>query len=159
MIKIIFLLLILLEFFYAEEIKFTQSKYINALDMSIKKIGILNFREDNLILQYSGENKIINFTKNNIIILNKNQKETLTYEKNIKLFLFYNLLKSIFTNNNSSLEDNFNIVKKEDETTLVPKDYISNIIKKIVFKKVKNKLEYLNIYFINKDRITIVENK
>lgn len=156
MSKIILFIFLIINIFYAKEINFTQTKYINALDSSFKKYGFIKISKNELILKYSNEDKIIHFKEDNILILNKGKEEILEYDKNIKLQIFYKLITSIYNNNTSSLENNFKVLKKDD-ITLVPKEYIKNIIHKIKYKKENEKLKYLDIYFTNKDRISIVQ--
>lgn len=153
----IFIILSLFQLSYAQKFEFTQEKYINALDMITKKTAYIIVVGDDLTLKYSHENKVMHFNKNNILIKEKQNEEVLQYENNIKLFIFYNLLKAIFSDNTSFLEKDFKITK-EDKITLIPKEYVRNIIKEITYKKVANKLKYIHIDFVNKDRISIVPN-
>lgn len=156
--KIIFSILLLTQFSFANKFEFSEEKYIDALNMNIKRTGYIIFLKDNLILKYDNEDKIIHFRKDNILLKEKQTEEILNYKDNIKLFIFYNLLQAIFTNNTTLLENNFTIIKTQ-EISLLPKEYINNVIKKISYKKLDNKLKYLNIYFVNKDRISIVQDK
>jgi len=157
MYKILFFILFLISQSSAQKVEFTESNYINALDMTTSKKGSLNFLPNSVILQYHNENKIITFNEENITVSTKYDKETLEYNENVELALFFTLVNAIFRDDIDSLKEDFDVIISKN-ITLIPNDYIANVIEKIQYKKNNSKLEYLKIYFTNENRIKIVQS-
>jgi len=142
---------------FSQSIDFTQNKYLSAFDrFSIKK-GTLTFKNDSIILKYEKDSDIIIFNKENIIIKTIKHEFVSSHEEEAKLFVFFSLVKAVFLDDFTEIKDNFTILKK-DKVVLIPKEDLADVIQKIEYKKTNNKLEYLNIFFINKNRIHIVQN-
>lgn len=154
MSKIILIFLIALNL-YSNEIAFKESKYISALQSVITKAGTLNIDNSFILLKYPLENLEIKFGENNIIKEKDKLTQTLQYEDNIELSIFSKIIKSIFFDKSEELNEYFTLEKNKDLTTLIPNDYISNVIEKIEYKKNASKLIFLKIYFINEDWINI----
>lgn len=157
MYKILFFILLLITQVSAKKVEFVEKNYINALDMTTKKEGSLDFLKASVILKYKNENKIVTFNEKNIIINTANNEEILKHEENLHLKIFFTLVTAIHYNDLKSLKEDFEVIIS-DNITLMPNDYISFVIEKIQFKKVNSKLEYLKIDFTNGNRIEIVQN-
>ncbi|MCJ8328171.1 MAG: hypothetical protein MJK08_13845 [Campylobacterales bacterium] len=155
MYKFIFIFILFFTHLYSTVIHFSENKYINALDITVSKEATLYFNKKDTILKYNNENKITIFNKNNIIIKRGEKIEILSHEDNMKLTLFFLLVNSIHYNNIDLLKNDFKIIQN-NETILIPNNYISNIIINIKYTKKNNLLNKLTIYFVNKNRITIV---
>lgn len=158
MFKILFLFLISTIFLFSNPIKFKEEKYISALDTSVYRNGILKIGNDLLEIKYKNENKSFIFTKENIIKKNGAEEEILNYEENLELTIFSKIINSIYKNETKNLKEYFQITKDGPIITLVPNEYIANVIEKIEYKKVDIKLVFLKIYFTNDDWINIVED-
>lgn len=157
MYKILFFILFLISQSSAQKVEFTESNYINALNTTQTKKGSLNFLENSVILQYHNENKIITFNEDNILVSTKYDDETLQYNENVELAMFFTLVNAIFRDDIDSLKEDFDVIISNN-ITLIPNDYIANVIEKIQYKKKNSKLEYLKIYFTNENRIKIVQS-
>lgn len=143
---------------FAKPINFSENKYISALEASIEKSGQIIINEDSIELKYSKEKKHYIF-KDDLILLKEEDKTTqLSYDENIDLTIFSKLIKSIYKNDSQELIEYFS-VQKDEKTTLIPNEYVANVIEKIEYKKNKEFLVFLTIYFTNEDRIEIVQNK
>jgi len=158
MYKIILLLFISTILLFSRPIKFKEEKYISALNTSVYKYGILNIDSDILEVTYNNESKSLVFTKDNIIEKSAKERKILKYEDNLELTLFSKIINSIYKNKHEDLVEYFHIKKDNSFTTLIPNEYISNVINKIEYKKIDMKLVFLKIYFTNNDWINIVED-
>ena len=157
MFKILFLFLCATLFLFANPIKFKEEKYINALQSSVNKNGILKLENDFIEINYLEENKSFIFYNDHIILKTKEKEDTLKYEENIELSVFFKLIKSIYKNQHEELKEYFEIKNENEKTILTPNEYLANVIQKIEFKKTNEKLEFLKIYFVNEDWIKIVQ--
>lgn len=157
MFKVLFLLLSSTLFLFANPIKFKEEKYINALQTSVNKNGILKLENDFIEINYFEENKSFIFYNDHIILKTKEKEDILKYEENIELSVFLKLIKSIYKNQLEDLKEYFGISNENGKTILTPNEYLANVIQKIEFKKNNEKLEFLKIYFVNEDWIKIVQ--
>lgn len=157
MFKILFLFLLSTLFLLANPIKFKEEKYINALQSSIYKNGILKIEENFIEIIYKEDNKSFIFYDDHIILKTKEKEDTLKYEENIELSVFLKLIKCIYKNQPEDLKEYFDITNEDKKTILIPNEYLSNVIQRIEYKKIDNRLEFLKIYFVNEDWINIVQ--
>lgn len=157
MFKILFLLLSSTLFLFANPIKFKEEKYVNALQTSVNKNGILKLENDFIEINYQEENKSFIFYNDHIILKTKEKEDSLKYEENIELSVFLKLIKSIYKNQPEDLKEYFGIANENEKTILTPNEYLANVIQKIEFKKTNEKLEFLKIYFVNEDWIKIAQ--
>jgi hypothetical protein len=157
MYRFLFLFLFSIFSLFAKQIEFKEEKYISALSTSVYRNGMLNINKDFTVISYPKENKSFTFKKENIIEKNGEKEEVLSYEENLDLNIFSKIIESIYTNQPENLKEYFEIIEKDKVTTLVPSDYIANVISKIEYQKIDSKLKFLKIYFTNDDWINIVE--
>lgn len=157
MFKIIFLLLSTTLFLFSNPIKFKEEKYINALQSSVNKNGVLKFEDNFIEIIYQGSDKSFIFYDDYIGLKTKEKEEILKYEENMELTIFSKLIKSIYKNQQEELKEHFGITDEYGKTILIPNEYLSNAIQKIEYKKIDEKLEFLKIYFSNEDWISIVQ--
>jgi hypothetical protein len=159
MFKYITTILFFICFIQAQTINFNESKYISALEMESKKYGTIIINSNYLQLSYKEDTKTLSFFNDKIIKYENNATEALAYEDHPELEIFYKLLKFIYTDELTQIEEYFKIEKEKNLTKLIPNDYISNVIEIIEFRKKKKILEVLEIFFTNEDRIRIVQTK
>ncbi|WP_419767175.1 hypothetical protein [Arcobacter sp.] len=157
MFKVLFLFLFSTLFLFSNEIEFKEEKYISALNASVYRNGILNINNDFVKVSYPQQNKSFTFTKENIVSQNANKEEIITYEDNLDLTIFSKVIESIYTNKVENIKEYFQIKKNDGITTLIPSEYVANVINKIEYQKISSKLKFLKIYFTNDDWINIVQ--
>ena len=157
MFKVLFLFLFSTLFLFSNEIEFKEEKYISALNASVYRNGILNINNDFIKVSYPQQNKSFTFTKENIVTQNANKEEIITYEDNLDLTIFSKVIDSIYTNKVENIKEYFQIKKNNGITTLIPSEYVANVINKIEYQKISSKLKFLKIYFTNDDWINIVQ--
>ncbi|ADG93971.1 hypothetical protein Arnit_2320 [Arcobacter nitrofigilis DSM 7299] len=157
MFKVLFLFLFSTLFLFSNEIEFKEEKYISALNASVYRNGILNINNDFIKVAYPQQNKSFTFTKENIIEKDGKKENIITYEDNLDLTIFSKVIESIYTNKIENIKEYFQIKKSDGYTTLIPSEYVANVIKRIEYKKIDSKLKFLKIYFTNDDWINIVQ--
>lgn len=155
MLKLILISICFFQLVFAKYITFSEKKYIYALDNQFNKNGKLTIDTQKVVLEYPKNKKKVIYTKDLIQIINNGIKENFTHEKNIQYDLFFRLIIAIYNNDVKQLQKKFQIKKDKSKVTLIPNGKISSVIGKISFKKIKERLQYLIIYFVNQDRITI----
>lgn len=157
MCRILFLSLFMVLSLFADSVKFKEEKYVNALQTSVNREGILKIEKDFIEINYKKDDKSFIFYNEHIISKKQNKKELIKYEDNIELAVFIKLIKGIYKNQFEDLKEYFKISSENGKIILIPNEYISSVIEKIEYKKNNEKLEFLEIYFVNEDRIKIVQ--
>jgi len=142
---------------FAQEIHFKEIKYIFALDSEFSKQGSLKIDDKKIQLKYQGDSKSVLFDPESISFITKENKEIFTHEEQQEYTIFFSLVQGVFNNDIKKLQENFTLKIQKEENLLIPNEYLSSIIEKIVYKKDKEKLVYLHIYFLNQDKIKIVQ--
>lgn len=157
MFKVLFLFLFSTLFLFSNEIEFKEEKYISALNASVYRNGILNINNDFIKVAYPQQNKSFTFTKENIVEKDGNKENIITYEDNLDLSIFSKIIESIYTNKVEDIQEYFKIKRNNEVTTLIPNEYVANVINKIEYQKIDSELKFLKIYFTNDDWINIVQ--
>lgn len=159
MFKLFMILPVFMTLVLSNEVKFNETKYINAVDLEVSKKGTLIFDKDFTKLSYENEKTSFKFKENNILQIKDDKETILSYDENLELSIFSTLINAIYKDDLEKLEDFFEIKKGKEEIVLIPNDYISSVIDKIAYKKTAKNLDFLTIYFTNEDRINIVQTK
>ena len=159
MFRLFMILSIFMSLALSNEVKFNETKYINAVDLEVSKKGILVFDKNFTKLSYEKEETSFKFRVDNILQIKGDKETILSYDENLELSIFSTLINAIYKNDLEKLEEFFEIKKEKEEIVLIPNDYISNVIDKIEYRKTSKNLDFLNIYFTNEDRINIVQTK
>ncbi len=153
--KLLLIGILFFQLIFAQDITFSEKKYIYALDNQFNKQGKLSIDTQKVVLEYLKSEKKVIYTKDLIQIIDNGTTQNFTHEENIQYDLFFRLVIAIYNNDLQKLEENFQIKKEKEEVTLFPKEQIVSVIEKISFEKTKERLKHLTIYFQNQDRITI----
>ncbi|MAD41091.1 MAG: hypothetical protein CL623_01695 [Arcobacter sp.] len=159
MFKLFMILSVFMTLVLSNEVKFNETKYINAVDLEVSKKGILVFDKIFTKLSYENEETSFKFQVDNILQIKDDKETILSYDENLELSIFSTLINAIYKDDLEKLEEFFEIKKEKEETVLIPDDHISSVIDKITYKKTAKNLDFLNIYFTNEDRINIVQTK
>lgn len=149
--KLFFILIIFFFCAYAEGINFKESRYSTAEKNTTLKEGFLKINENNTTLQYAGSKTFYLGTKEYISIDN----EKYSHEQQIELALFFLVINSIYKNDIKLLNGYFSILDNDKTIILMPNEYISHAIDKIIYNKNGTNLGSLHISFKNSDFIRI----
>jgi hypothetical protein len=137
--------------------KFIESKYHYALDTTFKQTGVISFTNDYIEIKYVEQSKILRYSGNTLLTKYKGKKEVLNLDTNPPVKLFFLLVDAIYFEKKNILASYFIAHKEKDYIHLTPNDKISSFIEQVTYRKEKNKLIYMKIFLINKDRIKIEE--
>ncbi|WP_419770765.1 MAG: hypothetical protein ACNI3C_02990 [Candidatus Marinarcus sp.] len=152
-----FLLFSLLNsFVWAQTIHFKEQKYLYALDNFVYKKGTITFEKNSIKLSYEKSTQLFVYENEKLFIQNKNHLKEIDLNKEVGKKVFFLLLKAIYEDDTTTLQNYFSILTNTTKTTLIPKEPLASFIEKIEYKKNK-RLEFLTIYLLNLDRITVEE--
>ena len=153
------ILFIIISFYLSllSDVKFTETKYLSALDIEMTKKGIMNLSNNILTLNYTKPSiEVVKYYEDKLTLQDdKNELKEYTYEEYPKIEYFGLLIKSIVNNNYENLDNMFEIKKEKNKRTLTAKSSVSGTIDYLeVFNK-DTKLSSIIFYMINDDKITI----
>ncbi len=157
MLKIFIFLFVSLLNLFSQTIKFEEEKYVSSLETSVYNQGIIEFGEKFTKVSYRNLSNNYLFFDEYLIIKDKENEQKYNYEEKIELSLFSKLINLIYKNQDENIGEYFTIEKDSESTNLIPNEYLKNSISKIEYKKDKDILKYLKIYFKNEDYIKIVQ--
>ncbi len=156
MLKIFTIFYIFLLSLGAQTIKFEEEKYIEALDNTIKKIGILEFDNSQIKLKYDNSSKVLIYNNDKLIVKTEEESQELDLKNQLALKMIFLLIETIFKDDYKSLEEFFFIKQDGKIYYLKPKENLENYIKEVEFKKDK-RLNYFIISMSNGNKTTIRE--
>ena len=156
MFKTFLLLTIFLSNIYASTLKFKEEKYIGIVDQTIVKKGTLEFKKDEIQLQYENSDKILIYKNNTLTIKTSDETQEVDLNNQIALKTSFLLIEALHKNDFEMLEEFFVISNEDKIFRLEPKEALENYIEYIEFEKDK-KLKYLTIFMKNGNNTTIRE--
>lgn len=154
----VFFIFIFTTFCFSSTINFQEEKFVNALQASVYKNGIIEIKNNFIKVSYKDFDTSYIFFSDHFIVKDKNSERELKYEDRVELSIFYKLINLIYRDKKDGIEEFFNLENIENKTVLTPNEYLSNSIEKVEFKKEQSILNFLKIYFKNEDYIKIVQN-
>jgi hypothetical protein len=140
----------------AKTIQFTEEKYIQALDNTIKKQGTLHFEANKIMLTYKNSMRKLIYENDTLHIQINNEIQTLNLNNQQALRMIFLLIQSIMNDDFTLVQEYFTITIKEGITQLTPKQNISAYIDFIRFKK-DTLLHFITISMTNGNSTTIRE--
>ena len=153
----IFLLTITFWLCLFSDIKFSETKYLSALDIDMTKYGSMNYKNNILILTYArpSHEKIIYYEDRLTLQSDDSEITQYTYEEHPQIEYFGLLLKAIVGNNYDSLSNMFEITKENNAKILTAKASVSSTINYLEVVHKNSKLKRIIFYMTNEDKITI----
>lgn len=140
----------------ASTINFQEEKYIEVIDNTIFRKGILDFKEDKISLKYKNSNKVLIYKNDDLTIKDDDDTQSIDLNEQLVLKMVFLLIEAIHTNDLKTLEEHFQIIIKNKTFLLEPKESLKNYIKSVQFKKDK-KLDFITIKMTNGNITTIRE--
>lgn len=156
MLKIVLILFVFMDIAMAASYHFVEKRYSDAIDKSIQRSGIIDFKSNGLVVKYKKTDESLSYQDGTLWYMKDGKKSTFDKGKTQNLENYFKLLILIHNGNDSELGDIFDIVKQADKTTLTPSGEIKRYISKIILVKKAKKLESVQLFLTNKDKITIV---
>ena len=150
--KITIILLLSLELIFAKSVNFVETKYIYALDKSIKKSGVISYDKESIKINYSKPlKKTLLYSEDRLIIKKGEKEKSLNLSKKPKIKYFFLTLKALYLNDETYLKTLFAISKKDDFIDYLPNSEGKRYIKNIRVKKD----DFINIEMSSGDKIDI----
>lgn len=155
--KILLTLLLGVSALTAQSINFVEERFLDAISMTFTKKGEISFEKEAIEILYKNGQKIT-YKEGIVTIKEDDTIHTINTEKDPSSKMMFILFDAIYFEKFEALKPFFSIEKKiTNEVTLEPKKIIENYIDHVSYKKEKQRLLFLKIYFRNDDRIMIEE--
>jgi len=152
----LFLLLVLEITLFSQTYSFTELRYSDAIGRYSKVDGIIEFKKNGLKIIYPIEKKELDYDGKSIVFLSKGQKLPLPSEQERYMMYYFEILKLLHSGNEKELKENFTVEKKASHTVLIPNGMLSYYLDFIeLTEKDLSKLDYVKLFFKNKDTISI----
>ncbi|MDD2640641.1 MAG: hypothetical protein PHS65_06570 [Arcobacteraceae bacterium] len=142
---------------FAKNIHFLEEKYYEALDSTFKKTGNINFLKNSIEISYDGDESVLKYKDDLLVIQGTETEKVVDLTQKPVVKMFFILLKAVYFDNREIFESYFTIKKTKEFILLKPHGSVSSYIDVVRYKKINNKLEFLQINLRNKDRIRIEE--
>jgi hypothetical protein len=156
MFKYIFLCCLLVSSIFAKSIQFSEAKYVDALGKTFQKSGKITFAKNSMQIDYADKTSL--FYSGDFVISTKGtRRKKIDLKKNPSIKMFFLLFEAIYFNKKSLFTRYFDQEKKQGVVILTPHKTIHQYIESVHYKKTAKKLNFLEIYMSNKDRIRIEE--
>jgi len=155
MIKSLFSLLIFVSLAFAQNYKFSELKYVDAISSYTQRDGVITFKEQGLSISYPKTKNEFHYDGSDIIYLKDGKKQDLDEKQATNMMFYFNILKMLHNGNDTELNKHFKITKNKEKTTLIPTDFLHYYIKKISMTKGVHSLQDVKIFFNNGDSIVI----
>lgn len=157
MLRALILILLFPLFLFAQSIKFSEEKYHEALDATLKKTGKIDFLKHSIKIVYDGDETVLIYNGDLLITQKGETKKELDLSKRPAVKMFFVLFEAVYLDNKEVLESYFTIRNEKESVSLIPHKNISSYIDSVSYKKTNKKLNFLQIDLSSKDRIRIEE--
>ena len=144
----------------AQTYQFSEERYSDALDRTLKLQGKITFAQDALNIEYDNSSKTIAY-KSGELLLQENGKIVEVSEQEIEnIGQYFELLLLLYKGDQTQLQEQFKIVDKGNTTELLPKENLKNYLDAIYLQRLKKQLQRVEFFLTNKDTIAItIENE
>lgn len=140
---------------FSDSFYFTEERYSDALERSIKLNGEITFEKESLHIRYTKSDREILY-KNSLLTLKEGGKTVeLGDVESGRISQYFEILLLLHGKDETILGKKFDVQKKDQYTILVPKDYMRNFLEMIKIKKSKQILKEVELFFKNNDTIII----
>ena len=154
--KIILLTLLCISGLFSSNISFKESRYLAALDFERAKYGILEIKDQILIVNYTKPSiETITYLEDKLTIFKNDSLREYNFEEHPQAQYMGLILKAILTDEYEALDELFKIKNKKDIIILSAKPIMYSTMEEIEVLKKDNIINKIIIYMTNKDKITI----
>ncbi|MGM0533477.1 MAG: hypothetical protein ACQERK_03165 [Campylobacterota bacterium] len=145
---------------YLHGASFTEDRYIYSLDTHMQAKGEMEFKDQEIIMEYSKpRKKRLHFYSDRVRIKMQQLSDTTTvqtkrYENHPQFLYIYLLTQAVYHDNYSKLRPDFTIEEKNGVRILYPRERVQELFEKIRVQKTTRHLQ-IEIFMESKDRIRI----
>lgn len=153
--KLFFISCMLFTSMLASSYNFTEIRYSDALDSSVELQGEISFEKNSLFIKYHKNNRLILY-KDAVLDLKENANTiTLSAMESQRVAQYFEIILLLYANDETQMQEVFEVIKKDEETFLKPKNELSRFLEKIILLRVANALKEIKLFMKNRDTITI----
>lgn len=152
--QIVLILLLLVSSTFATSYNFTETRYSDALERSMKLDGIIEFTEG-LAIEYNNSGKSLLYEDGEVQLLEDGESIELDEGEALKIAQYFETVLMLYRGDKKRIEEEFVITPLEDKTLLAPKGELSSYMFKIELQRENKKLKEIVMYLSNYDKITI----
>lgn len=153
--KITILSVLLASTLFSSSFNFIEDRYSDALERSITLDGEISFEKNRLFIKYKDSNREILYSDSSIELKEGVDILVLVKEESQRMAQYFKIILMLYENDETELQDKFEIEKMGEKTLLTPKDYMKDFLQKISLQRYNSKLKEIKLFLKNGDRITI----
>jgi len=156
MFRIVFAFLLAIMPLLSQTIHFYEEKYYDALGKTFDKKGKITFAGEKIQIVYD-DNTTVTYTGDFLYMQKEGKTKKLDLSKKPAAKMFFLLFEAIYFDKQKVLKSYFISQNLKGIIVLTPRENVSRYINIVRYKKIKNKLEFLEIKLTNKDWVHIEE--
>ncbi len=156
MFRVVFIFLLLVISLFSQTIHFSEEKYYDALGKTFDKQGKITFSGEKIQIVYDDNTTVI-YTGDFLYMQKEGKTKKLDLSKKPAAKMFFLLFEAIYFDKQKVLKSYFTSQNLKGTIVLAPRENISRYISIVQYKKIKNKLKFLEIKLTNKDWVHIEE--
>jgi len=157
MFKILMLFTLLSLSLFSKTVHFSEEKYHEAIDATFTKEGNITFLDKSVEVVYFDDKSRLFYSGERLTMERKGKKREVDIGKKPEIKMFFTLFRAIYFDDREELLSFFKIERFQGITTLIPLELVSNYIKRVEYKKIEEKLIFMEIWFASEDRVRIEE--
>lgn len=157
MFRVVFIFLLLVISLCSQTLHFSEVKYYDALGKTFDKQGKITFAGEKVQIVYDDDNTTVTYTGDFLYTEKEGKTKKLDLSKKPAAKMFFLLFEAIYFNKQKVLKSYFTSQNLKGIIVLTPKENISRYISIVQYKKIKDKLKFLEIKLMNKDWVRIEE--
>ncbi|MEW6551509.1 MAG: hypothetical protein AB1389_05185 [Campylobacterota bacterium] len=135
--------------------KFSETRYINAINKTINLRGEIAFSTNSIKIDYIEPKQSIIYENEVLHITNEKGNKSININSEPIMGYFFMIIKAIHDNDYVLIESYFDMKQTDLSTKLIPKDIAKKYIEEITFTKTNTVLQSLRVITTKKDRIEI----
>ncbi len=157
MFRIVFAFLLAIMPLLSQTIHFYEEKYYDALGKTFDKKGKITFAGEKIQIVYDDDNTMVTYTGDFLYMQKEGKTKKLDLSKKPAAKMFFLLFEAIYFDKQKVLKSYFISQNLKGIIVLTPRENVSRYINIVRYKKLKNKLKFLEIKLTNKDWVYIEE--
>lgn len=157
MFRTVFAFLLAIMPLFSQTIHFYEEKYYDALGKTFDKKGKITFAGEKIQIVYDDDNTTVTYTGDFLYMQKEGKTKKLDLSEKPAAKMFFLLFEAIYFNKQKVLNSYFISQNLKGIIVLTPRENVSRYINIVRYKKIKNKLKFLEIKLTNKDWVQIEE--
>lgn len=139
-----------------EASSFKEKRYSYALDTEIFFEGFITFHDASIMIEYvKPESKVLTYFEEKLSIQDEKGFWSVDAQQMPSLSYLFMILKAVHEQNTLLLERFFDATTQENQTKLLPKEAVANLLEEVIITYQNKHLHSLHVKMKNKDRIEI----